>query len=88
MKVLLLTQVLHYPPDSNPKIKTWSVLKYLTQHHEGTLVSLVRGGIAGSAPFYGRYERFTYPNWAAKFYVDALLTLQVMENGGCLTYMG
>ena len=48
----------------------------------------VRGGIAGSAPFYGRYERFTYPNWAAKFYVDALLTLQVMENGGCLTYMG
>src|SRR6185503_4474855 len=48
----------------------------------------VRGGIAGSAPFYGRYESFTYPNWAAKFYVDALLTLQVMENGGCLTYMG
>ena len=48
----------------------------------------VRGGIAGSAPFYGRYERFTYPNWAAKFYADALLTLQVTENGGCLTYVG
>ena len=48
----------------------------------------VRGGIAGSAPIYGRYERFTYPNWAAKFYADALLTLQVTENGGCLTYVG
>jgi uncharacterized protein YyaL (SSP411 family) len=48
----------------------------------------VRGGIAGSAPLYGRYERFTYPNWAAKFYVDALLTLQVMQNGGRLIYMG
>jgi len=48
----------------------------------------VRGGIAGSAPIYGRYERFTYPNWAAKFYADALLTLQVTENSGCLTYVG
>jgi uncharacterized protein YyaL (SSP411 family) len=48
----------------------------------------VRGGIPGSAPIYGRYERFTYPNWAAKFYADALLTLQVRENGGCLTYVG
>lgn len=43
MKVLLLTQVLPYPPDSGPKVKTWNVLKYLTQHHEVTLVSFVRG---------------------------------------------
>ena len=48
----------------------------------------VRGGIAGSAPIYGRYERFTYPNWAAKFYADALLTLHGKANGGCLTYSG
>ena len=48
----------------------------------------VKGGIAGSAPFYGRYERFTYPNWAAKFYADALLTLLVTENDGRLTYVG
>lgn len=43
MKVLLLTQVLPYPPDSGPKVKTWNVLKYLAQHHEVTLVSFVRG---------------------------------------------
>jgi polysaccharide biosynthesis protein PslH len=42
-KVLLLTQVLPYPPDSGPKVKTWNVLKYLAQHHEVTLVSFVRG---------------------------------------------
>ncbi len=48
----------------------------------------VRGGIAGSTPIYGRYERFTYPNWAAKFYVDALLTLRATENGEGLIYAG
>jgi glycosyltransferase involved in cell wall biosynthesis len=43
MRVLLLTQVLPYPPDSGPKVKTYNVLKYLAQHHEVTLVSFVRG---------------------------------------------
>ena len=43
MKILLLTQVLPYPPDSGPKVKTWNVLKYLARHHEVTLVSFVRG---------------------------------------------
>lgn len=43
MKVLLLTQVLPFPPDSGPKVKTWNVLKYLARHHEVTLVSFVRG---------------------------------------------
>jgi len=43
MKVMLLTQVLPYPPDSGPKVKTYNVLKYLAQHHDVTLVSFVRG---------------------------------------------
>lgn len=42
MRVLLLTQVLPYPPDSGPKIKTYYVLKYLAQKHDVTLVSFVR----------------------------------------------
>ena len=29
--------------------------------------------IAGSKPFYGLYHPFRYPNWAAKFWADALL---------------
>jgi polysaccharide biosynthesis protein PslH len=43
VKVLLLTQVLPYPPDSGPKVKTFYVLKYLSKHHEVTLASFVRG---------------------------------------------
>jgi glycosyltransferase involved in cell wall biosynthesis len=42
MRVLLLTQVLPYPPDSGPKVKTYYVLKYLAQNHQVTLVSFVR----------------------------------------------
>lgn len=43
MQVLLLTQVLPFPPDSGPKVKTWNVLKYLAQSHDVTLVSFIRG---------------------------------------------
>jgi uncharacterized protein YyaL (SSP411 family) len=39
----------------------------------------VRGAIAGSYPIYGRYERLKYPNWAAKFFIDALLALRKVE---------
>lgn len=42
MKVLLLTQVLPYPPDSGPKIKTYHVLRYLAERHEVTLASFIR----------------------------------------------
>jgi polysaccharide biosynthesis protein PslH len=43
MRILLLTQVLPYPPDSGPKVKTLNVLKYLARKGEVTLVSFVRG---------------------------------------------
>ncbi|HVN55454.1 MAG TPA: hypothetical protein VMT46_14055 [Anaerolineaceae bacterium] len=39
----------------------------------------IYGGIAGSHPIYGRYERFKYPNWAAKFFIDSLCAL--IEDG-------
>jgi polysaccharide biosynthesis protein PslH len=42
MRILLLTQILPYPPDSGPKVKTYNLLRYLAAHHEVTLVSLVR----------------------------------------------
>jgi hypothetical protein len=34
------------------------------------------GGIPGSDPLWGDYGRFTYPNWAAKFLIDALIEKQ------------
>lgn len=49
----------------------------------------IRGAIAGSSPLYGRYERLKYPNWAAKFFVDALLALRQVESGGeALRFVG
>ncbi len=49
-------------------------LSYLKKnHHIDAGDEVVKGGIAGSAPIWGDYSRFEYPNWAAKFYADALM---------------
>jgi polysaccharide biosynthesis protein PslH len=43
MHILFLTQILPYPPASGPKVKTWHVLRYLSEHgHRITLASFVR----------------------------------------------
>ena len=43
MRILLLTQILPYPPDSGPKIKTYHVLRYLANAgHTITLASFIR----------------------------------------------
>jgi hypothetical protein len=56
----------------------------LTAANPGT-----RGAIAGSHPVCGRYERFGYPNWATKFYVDGLLLLlDPAGDGASLPYVG
>jgi hypothetical protein len=34
---------------------------------------VARGSLAGSAPMWGAYARFEFPNWAAKFFADALM---------------
>jgi len=49
MNILMLTQVLPYPTDSGPKVKTLNVIKYLAQHHEVTLISFVRGDQSADA---------------------------------------
>jgi len=43
-----------------------------TQCLESKNVNIV-GGIKGSFPVYGDYGKYEYPNWAAKFFVDALM---------------
>jgi len=55
MRILLLTQVLPYPPDSGPKVKTWHLLRFLAPKHEVTLVSFVRGDQAQSVAALRRY---------------------------------
>lgn len=51
-----------------------SALAYLkTTQRLADADDAVRGGIAGSSPIWGDYSRFEYPNWAAKFFADALM---------------
>lgn len=38
------------------------------------------GGIKGSLPIYGRYAPLQYPNWATKFFIDALLAKHAALN--------
>jgi len=33
----------------------------------------IRGAIKGSQPIWGRYAPFSFPNWPAKFFVDAMV---------------
>ena len=40
----------------------------------------VFGGVPGSDPLWGRYTRLGFPNWAAKFLVDALLEEQRLRD--------
>lgn len=43
MKVLFLTQIVPFPPDAGPKVKTWNVLRFLAgQGHAITLATFVR----------------------------------------------
>lgn len=48
-EVLLLTQVLPYPPDSGPRVKTYNVLKYLARRHQVTLLSYRRASAPEAA---------------------------------------
>ncbi len=42
MQILYLSQVLPFPLDAGPKMRSYFVLKYLAQRHEVTLVTFVR----------------------------------------------
>jgi polysaccharide biosynthesis protein PslH len=43
MRILFLSQIIPYPPDAGPRVKTWNVLRYLVERgHQVTLVSFVR----------------------------------------------
>lgn len=39
------------------------------------------GAFLGSAPLWGDYLPFRYPNWAVKFFLDAMLPFKPLDNG-------
>jgi uncharacterized protein YyaL (SSP411 family) len=44
---------------------------------------IIRGGIAGSYPIWGKYIHFNYPNWAAKFFCDSLILEEKLSKKPC-----
>ena len=60
--------------EENFRVRARAGLDYLKTTQKLTASdSAVRGGIAGSSPLWGGYSRFEFPNWAAKFFSDALM---------------
>ena len=46
-------------------------LGYVTQYQDiNTQLDSIRGALPGSAPIFGRYLPFQFPNWAVKFLMD------------------
>ena len=41
-----------------------------------------QGAIPGSFPIWGRYEPFAFPNWASKFFADALMMRAQIDDQG------
>lgn len=39
----------------------------------------IEGAIPGSSPIWGRYEGYAYPNWATKFFIDALIREEIAD---------
>lgn len=55
-------------------------LRYVMAHQDIRTHDLnIRGGIKGSHPIWGAYTRLSYPNWATKFFIDALLLLMEVQ---------
>ena len=55
-------------------------LSFVMEHQDLTTTnSALHGAIKGSHPIWGAYAPLSYPNWASKFFVDALLLLDEVE---------
>jgi uncharacterized protein YyaL (SSP411 family) len=62
---------------TTPPFKWWDNSSFPTYHLKGGFARIKpKGAIPGSVPFWGKYMHFKYPNWAAKFYLDAFLEVE------------
>ena len=65
-----------YSETGELKYKTGAVsaLRYVMECQNLTAGNKnIHGAIKGSHPVWGRYSPFTYPNWATKFFIDAMM---------------
>jgi uncharacterized protein YyaL (SSP411 family) len=50
-----------------------AINRFVSRCQEIRGADTTRGAISGSYPIWGGYLRYTFPNWAAKFFADALM---------------
>ena len=56
-------------------------LGFVMEHQDVTTSNLALcGAIKGSQPIWGRYAPLSYPNWATKFFIDAMLLWNEIES--------
>jgi uncharacterized protein YyaL (SSP411 family) len=67
---LLLNRVFERQDYQDAASRAIEYVRRTVQIHRGPGIS---GGVRGSFPVDGGYTRFQYPNWAAKFFIDAQL---------------
>ncbi|MFC1944245.1 beta-L-arabinofuranosidase domain-containing protein, partial [Chloroflexota bacterium] len=73
LKLYEITRDRRYLSASGKINNTLKAIQNIAFSNPGT-----RGGIKGSLPVYGDYMAFTYPCWATKYYIDALLLEEVI----------
>jgi hypothetical protein len=69
---LTCSRIAEYTQDSSFKEAAADFLSEVLKHHYLKENKDLYGALAGSAPLWGDYMRFRYPNWAPKFFLDAL----------------
>lgn len=73
---LCLLRFEHHDPDLRLVNAAAKLVDGVCKHQRiDSGMSVVRGAVPGSAPLWGRYMFLRYPNWAAKYHADALISL-------------
>lgn len=57
-----------------------TLLKENIKFQNKSLTNSLDGGIPGSVPLSGPYQKYAYPNWAAKFFLDAIYIYNQKNN--------
>ncbi len=61
-------------------LRDMNKLLLFIQHREYDLGGDTEGALQGSFPLWGRYEKFAFPNWATKYFVDSLVLEEELNN--------
>ena len=73
---IIWLKIAHYSGNTtyaDTAIKMNTLLAHLQNRNFQDKAPDTAGGLSGSYPLWGRYEPFAYPNWATKYFADAMI---------------